>query len=375
MNVPAHVIRLHQEMTRDYDKEVEAWARIIATWDVELRRRQEEAWAQLETPSERAGYDLDRFMEHYFLTDGQPDPSKKPEPLALYGFKDDQVMTELQGRAAGVPGLEIAMGSQGEDRTICIGWDRAAVCGLAGEIENIAIGRQRKKNEAEWDKAMQVHQRYVITQDQARSHLQAESPSAVSPVEVSKENFTLQRCRGSFVVKCRAIGEMVPDNFSIFSIDISDSPAHNGETLHAAVNFGVFQGTAILSLNESVLDWFVRFYDKKAWAVTGRDPNSAPSAATNGKRKAEGEAEDAPSAKQRKLDGPHPEGRVMVRMRGRDVVAGQNCHDIQSGYLDFADSDCVKFKGVVDIPGVGEDIEVEGFRVGTSAAVDPAPWR
>ncbi|KUI56513.1 hypothetical protein VP1G_03764 [Cytospora mali] len=374
VNVPASVIRLHEELKHDYEKEVQAWEYLIANWEVELQRRQEEQWAQLETPSERAGYDLDRFMEHYFLTDGQPDPAKKPEPLALYGFTDDQVITELQVRAADVPGLEIAMGGQGPDRTLCIGWDRAGVLGLAAEIENIEIDRQRKKIQDEWEKAMQKHQN-CVSQSRAQAQVQAEAPSLGATMEEGgNEGFSLRKCRGSFVVKCQAIGEMYPDPFGIFTVDISDSPAHNGETLRAAVNFGVFQGTAILSFNEPVLDWFARYYDRNALAAAGGDPNSAPLAASNGKRKADGEAEDEPSAKQRRLDGPHPASRVLVRMRGRNIVVDQVWPEIQSGYLDFTDATCTEFKGVFDIPGVAEDVEVEGFRVAKFAAVEPPSW-
>lgn len=378
MNVPASVLRLQEELKRDYDREVQAWEHTIANWDVELKRRQEEAWAQLETPSERAGYDLDRFMEHYFLTDSQPDPAKKPEPIALYGFADDQVITELQVRATGVPGLQISLGGQGPDRTICIGWDRTAVSGLAGEIQSLALQRQRKQNQAEWEKAMQSHRDY-ITQSRAQAEVQAEpqaeSPSAASPMEVAKQVTTLRTCRGSFVVKCQAIGDMFPDNVNIFTFDIADGPAHKGDVLRVAVDFGVFQSTAILGFDEAVLDWFARYYDKNAIVATGRNPDSASLLANNGKRKADdGEAEGEPAAKQRKLDGPHPKGRVLVRMRGRNAMVGQICPEIKSGYLDFTDNDCTVFKGVFDIPGVGEDVEVEGFRVARFAAIEPPPW-
>lgn len=365
--MPASIVRFQEQLKRDYDEETEAWEHTIANWEVEVKRHQEEEWARLETPSERAGYDMDRFMEHYFLSGGQPDPAKKLEPLAIYGFTDDQVITQLQERAADVPGLEFTVRGQGPDRTMCIGWDRAAVIGLAGEMESLAMERQRNQLQAEWDKAMQSHEDYV-------AQASIESHSAASPVKVTKKTLSLPRCRGSFVVKCQAIRDKFPDLLSMFTMDISDSPAHNGETLRAAVHFGIFQGTAILSLNEPVLDWFAKYYDRNALVAAGRDPDSVSPAATNGKRKADSEAEGEPAAKKRKVDGPSPETRVLVRMRGGNMAVNQVWPGIQSGHLDFTDNACTGFMGVFDIPGVGENIEVEGFRVGDSAVDPPPPW-
>lgn len=371
MSVPASIVQLHEELKRDYDREVQNWEHIMANWDVEVQRRQEEDWAQLETPSQRAGYDLDRFMEHYFLTNGQPDPAKKPEPIALYGFSDDQVIGELQVRATGVPGLEYAMGGEGLDRTLCIGWDHGAVCRLASEIQDIALQRQRKKNQDDWEKAMQSHRDY-IARLQAQARVQA---GAAGPVKAAKKLTSLQHCCGSFVVKCQAVSEMFPDNANIFAVDIADSPAQKGDTLLAGIDLGVFQGTAILAFDGAVLEWFTRYYEKSAIAATGKNPDNASLLASTGKRKADdGEVEGGPSTKQRKLDRPTPEGRVLLNMRGRNAMVGQICPDVQSGHLDFTDNDCNTFKGAFDIPGVGEDVEVEGFRVAKAAAMAPPPW-
>lgn len=363
-------MRVHQELRLDYNRELQAWHKVVDNWDQECRRRQEEAWAQLETPTERASHDLDRFMEHYFLTDGQPDPAKKPEPLALQGLTDAQVVSNIYVRAAVVPGLHIVNIGQDTDSTICIGWDHSAVCGLAGDIENLARESQRKLAQEEWEKAMETHRRLVETEAEQISEFgfSLSNPSPGNPV-------SLKVARGSFVLQCKAIAELYPDEASVasLSLDIADSIANNSETLRAAVNLGVFQGTAILSFSHDVMDWFVRHYDKTAQAAAERN-TTAPSGASGGKRRAEGSADEERPSKQRKADGLPSHGRIILQMRGRELIGGEICEDIQHGYLEFTDDAWTKFKGTIDIPGVGEDVEVEGFRVSNRAAMEPPPW-
>lgn len=329
------------------------------------RQRREEAWAQLETPTERAGHDLDRFMEQYYLTDGQPDPAKKPEPLALYGITDDRVIAEIHRRAAQVPGLKIASAGSGPDRTFCVGWGRAAVCGLAGEIENVARGRQKRAIEAAWEKAMQFHQRFV---DKSERPILAQSSAQVVPTSPA-----LIMARGSFILQCKTVSENFPDHPKVtkLALDISDSAANNTDTLRAAVELGVFQGTAVLSFSQAVLDWFVRYYDKIPREATGRP--LVTDTYGGAKRKSDIKAEGERPSKQRRTE-ESSLNRIHLRMRGRTSLDGQICADIQNGYLEFTDSAWTKFKGALDIPGIGGDIEVEGFRMAEKATIDPTPW-
>lgn len=370
------MVRVHHQLKVDFERELAAWQKAVENWDEQWKRRQDEEWAQLETPTDRAIHDLDRFMEHYFLTDGQPDPVKKSEPLALYGLTDDQITGELYMRAALVPGLEISSGGHGVDRTLCLGWDRAAVCGLAGEFENMARDKQRQRVQAEWEKAMETHRQFAESQE---CQLPDPDGNLVDPSLVSVPQgmpLALTMARGSFVVQCKTITDLFPDHLNIASlaINIADSPANNGETLRAAINFGVFQGTAILSFSQAVMDWFVRYYDKTALQATQMHDGVPSSGSTGGKRKADAGADGERPSKQRKPDEQGPAGRILVEMRGREMIEGNICPDIQHGYLHFTDGVWSKFKGVFEIPGVGEDVEVEGFRVAKNAQVEPPPW-
>lgn len=363
--MPASVISLHEEMKLEYEKQLDEWHQTVGNWDEVWRLRQEEEWAQLETPSERALYNLDRFMDHYFLTDGQPDPAKKPEPIALHDITDEQMMAAVHDRVMFVNGLEIAVGGQGPERTMCIGWDRAAVCGLAGEIENMAKEKLRKRVQDDWERAMQSHHQFVESLQPAEPEvLQGSGP------------IPLTAARGCFIVHCKPVMEKYPDhpNLANMALNISDSPANNGETLRAAVDLGVFQGTAVLSFSQPVVDWFVKYYDKSALAAAGISAPATPSGAKGGKRKAIDDSGDQRPIKQRKSDVPTPPGRILMRMRGRELIEGMLCPEVQEGYLEFLDSTCNKFTGVFDIPGVGEDLGIEGFRVSNEAAIEAPPW-
>lgn len=368
--IPPPVAKTQQELRIDYERELAVWQEAVDNWEDNWKRRQDEEWAKLETPGERAAHDLDRFLEHYFSTDGQPDPDKKPEPLALDGITDAQLVADIHTKAATVPGLEIITCGQEADRTICIGWDRAAVCDLASEVQNAARERHRNQMqvewEAEWEAAMQTHREFVETQHGS----QAAPPTFGVP-----HGTRLGAACGCFVLYCKAIKDMFPNHprSSRLSMNISHGPGNNDETLRAAVDFGVFHGAAILSCLRPIMDWFVNYYDKTALEAVGRAQSSS-SASGLGKRKAEGQVDGERPPQKRKAHELAPHGRVFLRMRGRGGIGDEIFPDIQRGYLDFADSACTKFKGVFDIPGVGEDVEVEGFRVGAHAVVDPPPW-
>lgn len=351
---------------------MELWQKNFEKWNSARQNRREEQWAQLETPAERAGHDLTRFLEHYYLTDGVPDPAKKPEPLALYNFTDEQVIAELRERVAQVPGLEIVSAGRGPDRAICIGWNRASVYSLAGEIENVARENQKKRVETEWEKAMQSHKRFA----------KSESVSQPAATAAPRNDFTtppaLKLAYGSFILHCPAVADKQakdPDsNITKLTLDIADIPATRVETVPANVNLGVFSGTALLSFSQEILEWFVKRYDKTAADTAAHAAlYRPPSVDLHGKRKAEGYPEEGEQypRKQPKLQEAKP-GRIFVSMRGE--ADGRICPDVQHGYLDFLDAAWTTFKGRFDIPGLGEAIEVEGFRIAQEAAVDPPPW-
>lgn len=270
------------------------------------------------------------------------------------------------------PGLEIVSAGRGPDRAICIGWNRASVYSLAGEIENVARENQKKRVETEWETAMQDHQQFANAESDSAPPLSPAAAERVVPTPAA-----LQLTCGSFILHCQAVADKRaehPDSdITKLALDIADIPAVNVEMVRASVDLGVFSGTALLSFSQDIVEWFVKRYDKTAVDAADQATIFATSRDRSGKRKAEAypEEEQQRPKKQPKVQEPKP-GRIFLQMRGE--ANGKICPDIQHGYLDFLDGAWTKFKGVFDIPGVGNDIEVEGFRVAREAAVDPPPW-
>ncbi|KAH6886340.1 hypothetical protein B0T10DRAFT_461790 [Thelonectria olida] len=96
------------------------------------KRRKDDEFTTCKTPSQRASCDVDHFLEHYFLTNGQPDPNKTPEPLTLQLDLTSRIDVHL--KAEKIPGLYRAGGDGMNRPALAIGWDEAEVHILDSKI-------------------------------------------------------------------------------------------------------------------------------------------------------------------------------------------------------------------------------------------------
>ncbi|KAK6214047.1 hypothetical protein LQW54_004822 [Pestalotiopsis sp. IQ-011] len=122
--LPASLLQLEQDMRRELAPELKVLDEKMKVWNAERQAERDGPWTQRETPAEQAEEDLPRFMEHYSLTDGVPDPTKTPEILELRGYRDRSKLQEVAKRA---PGLEIVHHADPNLHIIYMGWDREAV--------------------------------------------------------------------------------------------------------------------------------------------------------------------------------------------------------------------------------------------------------
>jgi hypothetical protein len=97
---------------------------------------------------------------------------------------------------------------------------------------------------AQWDQAMEEHREYV-------ENIETSVPARKVglPRGGNRPAFGLQKCRGSCIVKSDAFS--IDSDYAILTLDICDGRVK--ETLYAAVDFGVFEGTMILSHSDAVL--------------------------------------------------------------------------------------------------------------------------
>ncbi|RSL71781.1 hypothetical protein CEP53_001331 [Fusarium sp. AF-6] len=127
--VPPFLRRVEEALRRDIKPLEEEWETKAQVW-------QENRFA---TAGKRAQHDINKFLDLYFFTNGNPDPTKTPAPLALYGYRDIHTIYVEAGR---VFGLSLISGGSGKNQVLCVGWDRFAVRKLAE-----TIGETNQKDE------------------------------------------------------------------------------------------------------------------------------------------------------------------------------------------------------------------------------------
>lgn len=128
-SLPHSVLGTKERMQREYQPLLKAWQVVASAWDA--KQDQYEAFGRCETPGQQAKLDINLFLEHYFLTNGRPDPSKTPEPLALRGCVKKNAVFLMVKR---IPTLSWAFSGYGTRMTLYIGWDPVALSALAVNV-------------------------------------------------------------------------------------------------------------------------------------------------------------------------------------------------------------------------------------------------
>ncbi|KAH6692222.1 hypothetical protein F5X68DRAFT_187925 [Plectosphaerella plurivora] len=221
------IASLESDMRQEREADACRWEEAKRAWHEEQKN---EAFRNARTATERATCDVSRFMNHYFFTDGNPDPSKTPEPLRLRSFVNHHA---VHAAAAKVPGLQTLSKGTG---TLVMSWDRRKVFG-SRVLENSALKTQEKVTKATSERAVMEH-RVLIAQEERGQ--EGRKPKTKS--------FKLAACAGSYVVRCKDIyGNRPP-----FTMDIT-VPTVGRYVTAAAFDFGIMKGTMLLSLSEDAL--------------------------------------------------------------------------------------------------------------------------
>ncbi|KAF9768579.1 hypothetical protein IL306_014090, partial [Fusarium sp. DS 682] len=301
----------------------EKWEKDVQKWDADDRRRRLEELNKCKTPGEKANHDLDLFLAHYFLTDGQPDQQKTPRPLSLEGF--DQRLT-LHLKAGEIPGLYTVSGGSGNNRTICIGWDIGSVNSLARSIDARAREAEKREREMKWEKAMEAHAQFTSTL----------KPPPPSRGRKAKPRFDLEQYQGSYIVKC----DSVTNGWKHLNSHILTMNIFLGEegSLTANYDFGIITGTMLLSNDEETLDDLVGDSGSDDDSAESKDNDEETkkgrkrSLVKDTKRKSKGRPV------KKKKAGPSLSRRVFYRLRGKETSEGQILPDPEPGQIDFVNN-------------------------------------
>lgn len=423
-HVPESVLALERSMRADrgYAEKLTVWRRDLEEWNAAEKRKENENWATCSTPGEQANNNLDKFMALYFLDDqGEPDPTKTAEPMALHGFANK---AQLHEKAKRLPGLETRSGGEGSSRTICIGWDRKAVWDLASRLDDDARSQREKEKAAKWDRAMAEHNRLaeLVNRDGPKVN-----PKSLQPARI-------QKCKGSYLVDCEAAAKEWPSRH-LFTLDIANAPdpSKTGPFITLGwLSLAHFEGKMLLSLDQQKLDNYVQ-YGKDEVPDDSEDDEDSDSdecseeddagvdddggdeedTADDG-NETEDEDTDSEDENDRSMDGEEndeeeeiatkittlgkkrkatsagaklgsppakkgrnervPPRRIHLRLRGRETGEGMILHEPHDGYIEFTDDSFTQFKGVADLPYLGKAVIFEGFKISHIAKKRPEPW-
>ncbi|KAF9877477.1 hypothetical protein CkaCkLH20_05177 [Colletotrichum karsti] len=379
--VPDAVLRVQDVLRREYEALSKQWKIDCKAWEKarDKTKREDEAFLNCKTPGEKANYDLGRFMELYFLTNGKPDEEKTPGPIALYDLKDAK---KVEGLAKRVPGLQtVTCPGRDEKRVTCIGWDKFLLSNLNYDIVKDAYEHEKQKIDDPCGAAMREHREYVAEKREHESLTDQKKPGT---------SFDVERCKGSYFVQCKAV--MNGYDVSPKHVLTMDVKIGKDGLLLAAYDFGMIEGTMLLSASEEKLDSLVqmdcdedseRRNDDEEDDYGADDPGddgwkpgqkTLKNTAASRKRPASASSGKGVTKKKKRML-PSLSRRVYFRLRGRETGEG-DIHDTpEPGHLDFLDSDCSQFMGLAyEFPYIGKNVEFKGYKVSDSPRKKHEPW-
>lgn len=368
-------------MRADHEPLQEEWEANYAAWKAEKRRRDNAAFKLARTPSERAALDPQRFLAMYFLTDGEPDTTKFRKALVLHNVQNVRKFEDMAKKI--VPGLYTWNGPDRFASNVYIGWSRTKVFDLAMRTSKDEERANKAQQKALWEQQLERHREYV-----AQARLSEPSKGA----HKHPEGFSLDRCKGSYVIHCK---ETTEEYLSILKgrTLTMDIWSRDENTLCAAFDFGILEGTMILGMTEDLLkddpfesdqDLEARFSDEDMDEIGLEEEMRRFQESVSRRKRKRNEAELAELAAKRHAKAmrraaePVPEflqRRVYFRLRSRLTTVGQVTDVPEAGHLDFRSDDCVEFSGrVYLLSWIGKNVWFRGHKVSDTPRVEPEDY-
>lgn len=360
--VPSSILALEKELRDKFEPMRRAHRDEVTAWETSEKDRKDREFAALGSPAAEANYDLERFMEKYFVTITAGPPlglgytwvpahHETPGPLAVPGFQSRSL---LHAAAERVHGLKTRSGGSGESRTIVIGWDESAVAIVAGKLNAEAIAVAEEAAEAEWQHVMRKHENYVKVR------------------KAVPKTMRIDDLVGSWAVRCAEIeGNW---DTSTLTMDVAEKEDPLG--VQAAFDFSVLEGTMLLSTTKSALADFktslVKDEQSSEEDTDGSDTAESAQKARNGKRKLTPKSHVEPNKKQ-KADSQSC--RVFFCWRGRETGEGEIQLDTNGGNEGHIDVDLASatFKGTFKGGLVG-NAPFEGYKLSDEPGNYPEDW-
>jgi hypothetical protein len=332
-------------------------------------RQRDETFHSLSGPVERAEFDADLFVRHYFAPNGKPNHSITPGPLVLKGYKRD--WGKIAKVTNSIPGLEFSLASQGyQNDIVCLGWDVAALRRIRKDIE-VAYKVEREKQL--WQEAMKNHEKLVKETRKAKKGRKGASEKN------GDQRGELSRCVGSYIIRCDAIGSRYG---TLLTINIQNSGPIEG-ILVTAIDWGDVEGTMLLSSSEEELDNYIGSANGRENAYDdideddgdGEDWGSGHSTTLSkqsNKRKAPAANPKRGRPSKKAKVGLFSPRRLHYRLKGHETGEGEMFCTPYKGYFDFDDT-YTSFKGKANSPYIRSDA-MEGLKTDNKPRRSAEPW-
>jgi hypothetical protein len=391
------VVELEAALRREYEPLYQKWESDLAAWTAEKERLDDEAFAKCETPNERACFDIRRFLDYYYLTDGKADPTKTPETLVLHSENRENRLSDLSWKTRDVPGLHCWRSTcyVMEPITCYIGWDGDEITRLGKEWDDRERETKKAQRRSKWEENMEAHRQYLARTQSKKGNTDGKDEKSTP--------FDLSRLAGSYVIRCDAIMDEWDTKHTGDTLTMDVAPSSD-DMLVAAYNFGIIRGTMTLCLSDDRLkeifdceedeeeeeeedsEAFISDEENEDDEAKEDDEDEGddkddeygidPEEPTSGnKRKASLEPgeEFMPSPKKQKTAiEPTPARRVYLRIESYETGEGEELHVPDAGYIDFTSNDCIAFEGLMKtLTYVGSKVKFEGYKISDEPQREP----
>lgn len=342
-----------------------------------------EKYDKLVSPTAKADYDVDLFLDEFFLSD----QSRAIKAIRLPGLAN---RSEVHGAAEKIHGLHTVSHGREPNRTLAVGWDRHAVFTAAASASAEHSKQRQTQEDAAWEAIMKKHQALVKKCN----------------IPKTDQHVPTNYYYGNFAIRCDEIAAQWPKNTSSYNLRFvgGRSAIFNFGVLEGVMRFGPDRESVMCDEHDSEEDDDTDSDDEddedddtdsddeddedddtdsddedddKDESPPLKTPPSNRTVANPLKRTMNNPSPSVPAPKRAKQTPPSSPLtttttptplRLYFQWRGRETGESQiqldssETNPTHTGYLDFPDARCVTFSGVGDFGFVGHEIKFEGFK-------------
>lgn len=305
------------------------------------KKARQDEYSKLILPADKANYDIDLFLDEFFLRD----ESKAIAAIKLPGLDS---RSKVHAAAEKIPGLHTVSHGKEPSRTLAIGWDRSAVYSAAASGSAEQGKKSQSQENAAWQAKMEKHRAIVAKHKGPKVGRQ----------------LRLHHVYGTFSVRCDEIAKQWPQSANTYVLRFM-------QDRFAIFGFGILQGVMRFGIDRqsAISDEFDSEQDHKTnEPEVDETPHPKPSKSPSktSKKRPLSSPTKTPASKRRKLPTASNPLRLYFQWRGRDTSEGMiqldnDTNPTNTGYIDFADKKCVAFSGVGNFGFAGNAVRFEGL--------------